>query len=406
MIAVLGIAILTFLISAAAGDETAPSGWHQFRGPLRDGKSAETGLARGWGPTGPKELWRVPIGAGFSSVSIASGRLFTMDADGETEFALALDAATGHTLWRAPIGPIFHDVNGDGPRSTPTVDSDRVFVLGSRGRLAALRAETGETMWETSFTDAFEGELPTWAFATAPLVDGDRLLVEVGGSGPRAIAAFDKKTGAVVWTSQEAHLAYSSPVSLEHGGTRQFLFLLQEKLVSLDRDGRELWSVPFAPQLDIKPASPVFVAPDLVLISASYDVGAKVVRLKTDGAEVSAEELWSGRQMRSHFGSAVALVGRIYGFDTATLRCLDAETGESCWAKRRLGKGSLIYADGMFLVLSERGMLVLLEATPEAYRELASHQVLEGRCWTPPSLSEGRLYLRNHSELVALDLRS
>lgn len=122
----IGIAILTVLISAAA-DETAPTGWHQFRGPLRDGKSAETGLARSFGPTGPKELWRVPIGDGFSSVSVASGRLFTMDAGGEAEFALARDAATGRALWRVQIGPIFHDVNGDGPRSTPTVDSELVI---------------------------------------------------------------------------------------------------------------------------------------------------------------------------------------------------------------------------------------------------------------------------------------
>lgn len=405
MVAVFRIATMAILL-ATVGDETARSGWYQFRGPLRDGKSPETGLSRSFGPTGPKELWRVPIGAGFSSISVVSNQLYTMDSDEETEFALALDAATGRTLWRVPVGPIFHDVNGDGPRSTPTVDSELVFVLGSRGRLAALRASTGETVWEMQITDAFEGELPTWAFATAPLVDGDRLVIEVGGSGPRAIAALDKRTGAVLWTSQEANLAYSSPIPVEIGGTKQFLFLLQEKLVSLDRDGLELWSVPFAPQLEIKPASPVFVAPDLILISASYDVGAKVVRLKTDGGSLSAEELWSGRQMRSHFNSAVSLDGRIYGFDTATLRCLEASTGESCWAKRGLGKGSLIYADRMFLVLSERGMLVLLEATPEAYRELASHQVLEGRCWTPPSLSEGRLYLRNHSELVAIDLRS
>jgi len=400
----LAIAAVTMLLSSAG--ETARSGWHQFRGPLRDGKSAETGLSRSFGPTGPRELWRVPIGAGFSSVSVVSEHLYTMDSDEETEFALSLDASTGRTRWRVPVGAIFHDVNGDGPRSTPTVDSDLVFVLGSRGRLAALRTSTGETIWQMQITDAFEGELPTWAFATAPLVDGDRLVVEVGGSGSRAIAALEKRTGAVVWTSQEGNLAYSSPIPLEFGGETQLLFLLQEKLVSLDRDGRELWSVPFAPQLDIKPASPVFVAPDLILISASYDVGAKVVRLKSDGGSLSAEELWSGRQMRSHFGSAVALDGRIYGFDTATLRCLDASTGESCWAKRGLGKGSILYADGMFLVLSERGMLVLLEATPEAYRELASHQVLDGRCWTPPSLAEGRLYLRNHSELVAIDFRS
>jgi outer membrane protein assembly factor BamB len=392
-------AVLTALVLVPIADASAD--WHQFRGPLRDGKSSETGLVREFPPMGPKELFRVPIGAGFSSVSVVSDRLYTMDSEGETEHALALDAATGRTLWRVPVGPIFRDVNGDGPRSTPTVDSDLVFVLGSRGRLAALRVATGETVWEISLTESFEGELPTWAFSTAPLVDGDRLIVEAGGSGSRAVAALDKNTGAVVWTSQEGHIAYSSPIPVELHGAKQYLFLLQEKLVALDPDGRELWSVPFAPQLDIKPASPVFVAPDLVLVSASYDVGAKMVRVTANGPE----ELWTGRQMRSHFNSGVALDGRVYGFDTATLRCLDAATGESCWAKRGLGKGSLLYADGMFLVLSERGLLVLIEATPEAYRELASHQVLEGRCWTPPSLSEGRLYLRNHTELVALDLR-
>jgi outer membrane protein assembly factor BamB len=400
---VLPIAAATILLSIS-GDAATASGWPQFRGPMRDGKSTETGLVRSFGPAGPKELWRVPIGAGFSSISAVSDRLYTMDAEGETEYAVALDAGTGRVLWRVEIGPLFHDANGDGPRSTPTVDGEIAFVLGSRGHLAALRTATGEPIWNMQITDAFEGELPTWAFATAPLVDGDLLVVEVGGSGPRAVAALDKRTGAVVWTSEEAKVAYSSPVPIDFGGVRQLLFLLQEKLVSLDREGRELWSVPFAPQLEIKPASPVFVAPDLVLVSASYDVGAKVVQLKSEGGALSAEELWSGRQMRSHFNSAVALDGRVYGFDTATLRCLDAATGDSCWAKRGLGKGSLIYADGMFIVLSERGMLVLLEATPEAYRELASHQVLEGRCWTPPSLSGGRLYLRNHSELVAIDL--
>jgi outer membrane protein assembly factor BamB len=401
---VLRIAALTLLLTGASDPKTR-SDWHQFRGPLRDGKSSETGLVRSFRPEGPQELWRVPIGAGFSSISVVSDRLYTMDAEGETEFALALDAATGRTLWRAPVGPIFRDVNGDGPRSTPTVDSDLVFVLGSRGRLAALSTGTGATVWENEILDAFEGELPTWAFSNAPLVDGERLLVEVGGSGPRAVAALDKRTGALVWTSQEAHVAYSSPIPIDFGGRNQFVFLLQEKLVSLDREGRELWSVPFAPQLDIKPASPVFVAPDLILVSASYDVGAKVVRMKSENGALSAEEVWSGRQMRSHFNSAIALEGRLYGFDTATLRCLDAVTGESCWAKRGLGKGSLLYADGMFVVLSERGMLLLVEATPEAYREIASHQVLEGRCWTPPSLSEGRLYLRNHTELVSIDLR-
>ncbi len=194
-------------------------------------------------------------------------------------------------------------------------------------------------------------------------------------------------------------------MALNVGGLRQLVFLLQERLVALDGNGRELWSFPWAPKLSIKPALPVFVPPDRVLVAASYDTGATLVRVSTESAW-SAKEVWSSRFMRNHINTSVALGEHIYGFDTATLRCLDAGTGERGWAKRGLGKGSLVYADGMFIVLSERGSLLLLEATPERYRELAAHQVLDGRCWTAPSLADGRLYLRNHTELVCLDLRA
>jgi outer membrane protein assembly factor BamB len=349
--------------------------------------------------------WRVRIGAGFSGISVAGARLYTLDADATTEHALCLDATTGRTLWRVPIGPLFEDSNGNGPRATPTLDGDRVYVVGSRGRLAALNAATGKTLWDVDFAAAFESPLPTWAFACSPLVDGDQLLVEVGGSGPRAIAAFDKRTGERRWTSQQSALAYSSPLAIDFGGVRQFVFLLKERLLALDSAGELLWSAPFAAELDIKPATPVFVEPDLVFVSASYDVGAKVVRLRASDGGITAEDVWFGRQMRNHFNSVIALDGHIYGFDTATLRCIDARTGERRWAKRGLGKGSLIYADGMLVVLGERGKLVLVEATSDGYRELAAHPVLEGRCWTPPSLWQGRLYLRNHTELVCLDLR-
>jgi outer membrane protein assembly factor BamB len=321
-----------------------------------------------------------------------------MDSDEETEYALCLEAQTGKTLWRAPIGPLFKDVNGDGPRAAPTVDGALVYVLGSRGHLAALDVTSGKTVWEIDYSEAFGSELPVWAFTSAPLVEGELLIAEVGGSGSQAIAALDKRTGEVRWTSQEAKIAYSSPIALDVGGLRQLVFLLQEKLVALDANGKELWSFPWAPKGSIKPALPVFVPPDRVLVGASYDIGAALVKAP------SAEEVWSSRFMRTHINTAVALEGHIYGFDTGTLRCLDAATGERGWAKRGLGKGSLIYADGMLIVLSERGKLVLLEATPERYRELAAHQVLEGRCWTAPSLANGHLYLRNHTELVCLDL--
>jgi outer membrane protein assembly factor BamB len=382
----------------------SPEGWPQYRGPNRDGKSGETGLVRSWGAEGPREVWRVPIGSGFSGVSVTGDRLYTMDSDRETEYALGLEAGTGKTLWRVPIGPVFNDANGDGPRAAPTVDGDRVYVLGSRGRLAALDAESGETVWALEFGKAFGSELPIWAFTSAPLVEDGLLIVEVGGSGERAIAALDKGTGEVRWTAEGATIAYSSPIGVDLGGRRQLVFLLKEKLVALDGDGKEIWSFPWAPDGGIKPAIPVFLPPDRVLVGASYDIGAILVRVDTNGS--NAEEVWSSRFMRTHINTAVALGDHIYGFDTGTLRCLDAQTGERGWAKRGLGKGSLIYADGMFIVLSERGKLVLVEATPERYRELAAHQVLEGRCWTAPSLADGRLYLRNHTELVCLDLNA
>jgi len=376
--------------------------WPQYRGPNRDGKSSETELVRSWGAEGPREVWRIPIGAGFSGISVVGDRLYTMDSDEETEYALCLDAATGKTLWRVPVGPLFKDGNGDGPRAAPTVEGDRVYVLGSRGHLAALKRDSGEVVWKLEYAEAFGSELPIWAFTSAPLIEGELLIMETGGSGEQAVAALDKHSGEVRWTAQGATIAYSSPIALDLGGRRQLVFLLKEKLVALDRDGKELWSFPWAPDGGIKPALPVFLPPDRILVGASYDIGAALVKVDASGS--SAEEAWSSRFMRTHINTAVALGDHIYGFDTGTLRCLDADTGERGWAKRGLGKGSLIYADGMFIVLSERGKLVLAEATPERYRELAAHQVLEGRCWTAPSLADGRLYLRNHTELVCVDL--
>jgi outer membrane protein assembly factor BamB len=391
--------------SLAADDAPSGPGWHQFRGPRRDGRSSETGLKRAWPLSGPRELWRVPIGVGFSGISIVGDRLYTMDADEGEEYAVCLAADDGRPLWRTPVGLVFEDVNGNGPRSAPTVQGGLAFVIGSRGRLAALESTTGQVVWQVELAEAFGSELPTWGFSSAPLIEGEELVVEVGGTGAQAIAAFGKNSGELRWTSVEANPAYSSPIGVDIGGSRQLVFLTQQKLLALSTEGEELWSVPFAPKVDIKPAQPVFVAPDLILVSASYGVGAKVVRLKVEAGTVAAEEVWSGQQMRNHFNASVALDGHVYGFDAATLRCINARTGERRWAKRGLGKGSLIAADGLLLVLSERGKLVLVEATPEAYQELAAHQVLRGRCWTPPSLWEGRLYLRHHSELVCLDLK-
>jgi len=382
--------------------------WPQFRGPARDGLSAESDLLTGWTEAGPAEVWRIPIGVGYSGMAVVGDRLYTMDSEAASEFAVCLDSTTGHEIWRTEIGPLFKSYFGNGPRTTPTVDGDRVYVLGGRGRLTALEAASGKVLWSVDYVDDFGAAMPEYGFSGSALVLGNRLIVQPGGSDERAIAALDKVTGDLLWAAQDDDAGYSSPLLVEIGGMRQLVFMTPRHVLGIaPEEGVILWRHTFAPDADIKPAMPVFVAPDLLFFSASYDVGALALRLTVDGDEVTATEAWRERVMRNHFNTAVAIDGYIYGFDNATLKCIRAATGEEMWAQRGgLGKGSLIYADGHLIVLTESGKLLLVDAAPEAYREVAAAQVLSGRCWTSPTLADGRLYLRNREEMVCLDLRS
>jgi len=404
----LKIASLLVIAMASLGvfAADAPREWFQFRGPDRDGVSQEKGLARSWPEDGPKELWRAPIGLGFSSLTVVDGRIYTLDGDKEKgkEYVICLNAETGKTLWRTEIGDLFTNNFGDGPRSAPTLEGDRLYALGSNGRLASLQAADGTINWQVEFQKEFGSKLPTWAFCAAPLIVGDMVVTEAGGSEGRAIVAFDKNNGQVRWSAVEDGIAYSSPLPVTFNGVDQLIFLTKSHIVALNTKGEQLWTSEFVPRLDITPAIPVFVAPDLIFVSASYDAGAKMVRMKPEGDSVAVETVWEGRQMRNHFNASVAVSKHLYGFDKATLKCLEAETGDELWAKRGMGKGSLIVADGLLFILSERGKLVLAEATPEAYRELGSREALTGRCWTQPTLLNGRLYVRNDKEIACYDV--
>lgn len=378
--------------------------WPQYRGPGRDGVSLETGLVDGWGESGPTELWRVPIGAGYSSISVVGDRLFTMDSEGDREFVIAFDAATGGELWRVDVGEMFENDFGNGPRSTPTHVDGVLYTMSSLGRLSALRAENGDELWRHELRAEFGSILPNWAFTSSPLVLGDAVIVELGGSENRTVGAFDRASGELRWTAGDGDIAYSSPIVVPFNGVTQIVFLTKAGLSAISPDGEVLWSSEFVPELGIKPAPPVFVPPDLLFVSASYDAGAKVVRLVAEDASVGVEEVWEDSLMRNHFNGSVAVDGHLCGFDKAFLKCIDAASGEQTWVRRGLGKGSLIKADGKLIVMGERGKLALFAADAAAARELASHQVLTGRCWTQPTLADGRLFVRNGSDMVALDL--
>lgn len=388
-----------------AGLATVSADWPQFRGPNGDGISLETGLLASWPAGGPPVLWKIPLGEGFSQVVVAKDRLYAFYGQGNDEVAAALDAVTGKQLWRVRIDDKYRSDQGNGPRSTPTVDGDLVYVLSGSGKLAALRSANGQTAWAHDLRGEYGARMPDWGISTSPLVEGDLLLVNVGGTGNKSVIAFDKITGKLVWTSQSGGAGYSAPIGITVRGVRQVIVFAADSVLSLaPKDGKLLWQVPWKTDYDVNAAAPIFFPPDKLFISSGYDTGAALFQIKvTGGNQVSAAEIWRSRGMKNTFSTSILHNGTLYGFDKETLKALDAASGEERWKQRGLGHGSMILAGGNLIVLSDKGTLALLEATPREYKQLGAIRVLEGKCWTAPTLANGRLYLRNEEHLIALD---
>lgn len=395
--------VMVVLVAGLVGAPARAGDWPQFRGPSRDATAEEKNLLGSWPAAGPREVWRRPIGAGYSAVSAVGKQLFTMAAEGEREWLLCLDAATGESLWSTDVGPSQPSDLGDtGPRTTPLVDGDRVFGASSAGTLYALDSKNGAIVWQRGF----EGPAPRFGYAVSPLLDGDLLIVETGGSEEQAgVVALDKATGEERWTALTGPSGYSSPIVVELAGVRQYVFFRRvgNEVVSLSTDGKLLWKHPTAALAVI--TTPIHFPPDRIFVASADDgFGGSMLRISREDEEFVVEELWNEPHMRNHFSTSVLVGEYLYGFDNGTFRCLDAATGEQQWAKRGLGKGSLVAAGETLFALSDGGALVMLEATPERYEELGRTTAMTGRAWTAPSLANGRLYLRDFDEIVSYDL--
>jgi outer membrane protein assembly factor BamB len=397
---------LSLAVSVLTAGSCLAADWSQYRGPNRQGTTPLPSLAVGWPEGGPEIAWRRPIGGGYSSVVGAGGRLFTMEATAADEAVLALDAETGETIWRVPVGPFVEAELGDGgPRSTPAVADGAVVAVSSQGRLVALSAADGELAWQQDLTEW--GPVPRFGYSMSPLVDGDLVIVEAGERQQEpGVLAFDRATGELRWSALEGPTGYASPVVAAIGGVRQYVFARFTEVVSLSVDGEVLWRHELPPHAAIP--MPVLVGADRVFVSSSEDTfGSRLLQVTREGDGYRTEELWNQRLMRNHFNGSVEVGGFLYGFDNGTLRCLDAASGERRWARRGFGKGSLVAAGDLLLVLGDGGLTALVHADAAGYREAGRLQLTAGgRAWTEPSVIGGRLLVRDFDEIVSLELTS
>jgi outer membrane protein assembly factor BamB len=397
-----------FALLAGAVIPAHAADWPQYRGPSRQGTApAAADLLAEWPAGGPGELWRRPLGIGYSAVTAVGDRVFTMATSDGEEVVLALDAATGAEVWRTAIGPSgVSDMDDSGPRATPTVVDGRLFTASSAGLLVALAATDGALIWEQDLMEG--GKPPRFGYSVSPLVDSGQVVVEGGASEEDAgVYAFDAATGALRWQALSGPAGYSSPIAIELGGELQYVFFRRAgaEVVALSPAGAVLWRHPTAALAII--TTPIFLPPDRFFVASADDIfGGLMLRVVAADGAYRVEEAWVERLMRNHFNTSVVVGEQIYGFDNGTLRCLDTATGAKRWAKRGLGKGSLIAAGERLYVLGDDGTLVLAEATPEGFVERGRVQAMTGRAWTAPSYAAGRVYLRDFDEVVAFDLRA
>jgi outer membrane protein assembly factor BamB len=388
-------------------DRPAPAKeWPQWRGPHRDGVSFETGLLTSWPKNGPRLLWKAKVGDGFSSLAVAGGRVFTLYAKGDDEVVICWRAATGDELWKRRYPAPFQNDYGDGPRSTPAVDGDRVYTVGAAGILHCLKTDTGKVVWKKDLLKDFGATNLRWGVAFSPLVRGDLVFTNPGGPNGGSLVALDKRTGKVVWKGEDDPAGYSSPMPMTVDGIEQILFFTGKGLVSVAPDsGKVYWRFPWETSYGCNIATPIVVA-NYVFISSGYNRGCALLEVsKGDDGKLQARRVYEGKRMCNHFSTSVFYKDHLYGFNETTLTCLNFRTGDVVWKKNGFRKGSLLIADGHLIVLGDQGKLARARATPEGYQEKSAFQLSRSRCWTVPVLAEGKLFVRDETNVYCFDVK-
>jgi len=386
-------------------DLTPSPAFPQFLGPSRDGTLPGPRLARDWTGRPPRRLWRQPIGQGWSGFAVAGNVAVTQEQRGDEERVVAYDARSGRPLWSHAERARYETViAGVGPRAVPTIEADRVFAMGATGILTALDLASGAPAWSRDVLRETDAALPEWGRSCSPLVVDGRVVVIAGGSGGQRLVAYDAATGERAWSAGEGSASYSSPMLATLAGRRQIVVLNAASLSGHDpATGALLWEQPF-PREQPNVALPLVLGPDRLLVSVGYGVGSKAYRVAETGGAVAASLEWESPRLKSKFANLVLHEGYVYGLDDGVLTCLDPANGERRWKAGRHGHGQLLLVAGLLLVQTEEGELVLVEPSPEAYRELGRFPALDGKTWNPPALAGSTLLVRNDREAAAYEL--
>lgn len=402
-------AIAAAFVAALLVAPAVAADWPNFRGPGHDGISAETGLKTDW--TAPLPLvWEREVGSGFSGLSVVGDRVYTCGTIDRRQTAVCLNADTGQVVWQTPFDKEFKDgMGGDGPRATPTVHDGRVYVLGAFGRLVCLGADDGRELWSDKFNAR-----PQWGYSGSVLIEGDLAIVSAGKKDG-ALLALDRRTGRRVWSCGTDVPGYASPYPFTFDNTRYVVgFCGTSAVVAETGSGREVLQIPWKTDYDINAAAPIYHAGHL-LLSSGYKTGSALFKLSREGDRLAAARVWGvDKVLMAKFQSAVLLDGFLYASDEHGLRCVNFMTGEAAWKLRRVGDadgeplakdGTIVAADGFLYYLSERGELMIARASAEGFEPLTRARILDGLCWTVPTIVNGRLYARNLTRVVCFSLK-
>lgn len=384
--------------------------WPQWHGPNRDNLSRETGLLKQWPSGGPKLLWTSRgLGTGYGSLALKGNRIYVQGAKGGNSTVFALDRATGKPVWNAPVGRAQDQDRGGGPRGTPTVDGDLMYVLTEDGDLACLNTKDAKIAWKRNILSDFNGENPNWLISESPLIDGNKVVVTPGGRGA-GMVALDKMTGKEIWRCKELsdEAGYSSCVIADvHKVPTIMNFTSAAGVGVRATDGKLMWRYEKAANRTANCTTPVYHQ-GKVLYTSAYGTGCGLLALTPENSAIKAQEMYFSREMQNHHGGVVLHNGHVYGASGNILTCMEWLTGASKWKDRSVGKGSLTFADGMLFLLGENNTVGLAEAKPEGYSEKGRFTIEDqGKpSWAHPVVAGGKLYIRNQDYLNCYDIKA